>query len=68
MIPIKDFYTENTPTYEELKEAKEIAINENCVTHLKWFVKYSGWHDRYIYQNTDIEEVNNYLRHIVYGM
>ena len=40
MIPIKEFYTESTPTYEELKEAKEITVNENCIVHLKWFIQY----------------------------
>jgi len=68
MIPIKEFYTESTPTYEELKSAKELAINENCVVHLNWYVQYNGWNDRYIYQTTDIEEMNNRLRHIIYGM
>ena len=68
MTPIKDYYCESTPTEEELKESLNIAINENCVVHLKWFVRYDGWYDRYIHKNTNIEEMNKQLRHIIYGM
>lgn len=42
MIQIKDYYCESTPTYDELVQAK------HCIVHLKWFVEYSGWYDRYI--------------------
>lgn len=68
MIPIKNFYCNSTPKEEELKEALQIATDENCVVCLKWFVKYNSWFDRYIHKDTDIEEMNNRLRHIVYGL
>ena len=68
MIPIKVFYTESTPTKEELEESLKIAKIDDCVVQLKWFVQYSGWHDRYIHKDTDIEKRNEQLRHIIYGM
>ncbi len=68
MIPIKYFYCDGTPTEEELKEAFKLANDENCVVCLKWFVQYNGWFERYVHKDTNIEEMNNRLRHIVYGM
>lgn len=68
MTPLKSFVTNATPTWEELQEAKKIAEEEKCVVELKWFVKYNGWFNRYIYEDTDIEKMNEYLRHIIYGM
>lgn len=68
MIPIKYFYCDGTPLEEELKEALKLANDENCVVCLKWFVQYNGWLERYIHKDTNIEEMNNRLRHIVYGM
>lgn len=68
MIPIKEYYCDNTPSLEEIQEAYNMAVNDNCVVHLNWFVQYNGWNDRYITKDTDIEKLNHNLRHIVYGI
>ena len=68
MIPIKEYYCEDTPTYEELKVAHDICIYEHCIVHLKWFIKYNGWNDRYVHKDTDIEKLNESLKHIIYGI
>lgn len=68
MIPIKEYYCDNTPSWEEIQEAYNMAVNDNCVVHLNWFVQYNGWNDRYITKDTDIEKLNHNLRHIIYGI
>jgi hypothetical protein len=68
MIPIKEYYCNNTPSWEEIQEAHNMAVKEDCVVHLNWFVQYNGWNDRYIMKDTDIEKLNNSLRHIIYGI
>lgn len=68
MIPIKEYYCENTPTLEEIQEARNMAIHEDCLVHLNWFVEYNGWNDRYVRKDTNIEKLNDELRHILYGI
>ena len=68
MIELKSFVVDSTPKKEELEEAQKIAIEQNCIVELKWFVQYSGWHNRYINKDTDIEKLNEQLRHIIYGL
>ena len=41
MIPIKYFWTDKSPTDEEIHEAMSIAENENCVVVITW--KVSGY-------------------------
>ena len=68
MIPVKEFWTNGTPNHEELVAASEMAMKEDCVVRLKWFVQYDGWYERYVFWNTNIEEMENDLKNIVYGL
>lgn len=48
ITPIKEFLSEGHPSIDDICECLEVANTENCVVHLKWFIPYNGWNDRYI--------------------
>ena len=53
--PIKIFYSSVNPTYAVFEEAKQIAINEDCVVELRWYPNcYAGWYHEYVFDNSDI--------------
>ena len=53
--PIKTFYSEINPTYSVFKEAKQIAIDEDCVVELRWLPHImTGWYHEYVFKDSDI--------------
>lgn len=68
MKSIKEYYCDNTPTEEELKTSLNICKRHKCVVKLCWFIKYNGWNYQYICEDSDIEKINDSLRHVVYGL
>lgn len=48
MIPMQTFWCEDRPTVEDVKQAFEIAAQDNVVVSMEWFVKYNGMHRRLI--------------------
>lgn len=68
IIPIKEYLTELTPTLEDIKESILLAKKNNCIIHLKWFIEYSGWYDRYIRSTDNAEEVYQILHNRIYGV
>ncbi len=56
--PIKTFYSETNPTYAIFEEAKQIAINEDCVVEVRWFPNiYEGWWHEYVFSKSDPAEL-----------
>ena len=52
--PIKTFYSEINPTYAVFEEAKQIAINEDCVVEVRWYPNiYEGWWHEYVFAKSD---------------
>ena len=65
--PIKEFWCNGHPSKDDLQECIEIANKEDCIIHLKWFIQYNGWNDRYIHPNSNLEEILDKLPKI-YGV
>ena len=56
--PIKTFYSEVNPTQLVFEEAKQIAINEDCVVEVRWYPNIMcGWYHEYIFANSDTTEL-----------
>ena len=56
--PIKTFYSEINPTYAVFEEAKQIAINEDCVVEVRWYPNiYEGWWYEYVFAKSDPAEL-----------
>ena len=68
MKPIKEYYCDKTPTHDELLAAHNTCMMDNCIVKLCWYINFHGWEERYIFEDTDIEKLNDSLRHIVYGL
>lgn len=52
--PIKVMYSNINPTYEIFEEAKQIAIDDDCVVEVRWLPNiYAGWHHEYVFANSD---------------
>ncbi len=52
--PIKTFYSEINPTYSVFEEAKQIAIEEDCVVEVRWYPScYAGWYHEYVFADSD---------------
>jgi hypothetical protein len=52
--PIKTFYSKSNPTYATFEEAKQIAINEDCVVEVRWYPNMmAGWYHEYVFDNSD---------------
>lgn len=64
---VKEFISDNHPSKEDLQKCIDIANSENCIIHLKWFIQYNGWNDRYIYPEDKLEEILDRLPK-VYGI
>ena len=45
-----------TPSDEEIKEAIEVANNDNCIVKLRWFFPYNGWHELYVEKDMGYKE------------
>jgi hypothetical protein len=56
-----------TPTKEDIQSAIEIAAQHDCIVKLIWYVRYSGWYERFIEATNDVNEVYAHLPHI-YGL
>lgn len=57
--PIKTFYSEINPTYSVFEEAKQIAINDDCVVELRWCPHImAGWYHEYVFEDSDPAELD----------
>ena len=58
--PIKTFYSETSPTYSVFEEAKQIAIDDDCVVEIRWLPNIiAGWYHEYVFSYSDIAELAN---------
>ena len=58
LVLIKNYFIDHIPTKEDLVEAKQICINEDCVIDLKWCPSvFTGWQHVYVYKNSNIDNV-----------
>jgi hypothetical protein len=58
LVLIKNYFIDHIPTKEDLTEAKQLCINEDCVIDLKWCPSvFAGWHHVYIDKNSNIDNV-----------
>jgi hypothetical protein len=56
--PIKTFYSEINPTYSVFEEAKQIAVEEDCVVEVRWYPScYTGWYHEYVFADSDVVEL-----------
>ena len=47
-------YCNINPHYEVFEEAKQIAINEDCVVEVRWYPNcYEGWYHEYVFADSD---------------
>ena len=68
LTPIKTFYIEGTPNYEEIVEARNVAEHECCVVELRWMPHImTGWYHEYIFKDSDPLEIYEKLPK-VYGI
>ena len=53
--PIKTFYIDKgIPTYEDWKQAVEIAKEDECVVEVRWLPNiYAGWYHDYVFEDSD---------------
>jgi len=69
LIQIKNYYVEGIPSKEDLEQAKQICIEENCVIELSWCPSvYAGWHSVFIKQDSDIDYLYERKVPRVYGV
>jgi hypothetical protein len=69
LLLIKNYYVPDIPTKEDLEEAKQICIKENCAIELRWCPNiWAGWYHIYIYNNSNIDEVYDTQVPKVYGV
>lgn len=53
------------PSLEDVADAVQAAIDNDCIIELNWNMKYAGSFARYIYKTDDPTEVyNNRIPHI----
>ena len=56
--PIKTFYSEINPTLSVFEEAKQIAIEEDCVVEVRWYPNcMTGWYHEYVFDKSDPAEL-----------
>ena len=56
--PIKTFYSEINPTLSVFEEAKQIAIEEDCVVEVRWYPNFvAGWYHEYVFDKSDPVEL-----------
>ena len=66
--PIKTFYVENIPSYEDYCKARDVARDENCVVELRWRPNIrAGWYHEYVFENSDPAELGTQTPR-VYGV
>ncbi len=66
--PIKTFYSEINPTYSVFEEARQIAIDEDCVVEVRWLPHImTGWYHEYVSAESDITVLANKVPQ-VYGL
>ena len=53
--PIKIFYIDKgIPTYEDWKQAVEIAQADECAVEVRWLPNtYAGWYDTLVFEDSD---------------
>lgn len=70
LIPIKLFTVEGSiPAKEDLVEAKQICIEEDCEVELRWIPNIlTGWYYLHIDKDTDIDYAYEYQVPKVYGV
>jgi hypothetical protein len=58
--PIKTFYIDRgIPTYDDWKQAVEIAQESECVVEVRWLPNiYAGWYHEYVFENSDPAELD----------
>lgn len=52
MIEIKNYWIDDTPTIEDVKEAFELVHNNDIVVKLNWHFPWSGNYNRVVTKNT----------------
>lgn len=57
-----------SPSNEEIFDAYAEAHDNDCVVKLEWIMKYGGYYSRYVYPDSDVDEVIKSIRSIIYGM
>jgi hypothetical protein len=68
LTPIKTFYVEGAPSYEEIVEARDTAQREYCVVELRWLPDiFAGWYHEYVFNDSDPQEIYDNLPR-VYGL
>jgi len=67
ITPVKEFISDSHPSKEDIQKCIDIADSEKCIIHLKWFIQYNGWNDRYIHPGAKLEEILDRLPK-VYGI
>ena len=67
ITPVKEYISNGHPSDEDIQQCIDIANSQNCIIHLKWFIQYNGWNDRYIYPGSNLEETLDRLPKI-YGI
>ena len=56
--PIKTFCSGINPDYSVFEEAKQIAIDEDCVVEVRWYPNcIAGWYHEYVFSNSDPAEL-----------
>ena len=56
--PIKTFYSEINPTYYVFEEARQIAIDEDCIVEVRWLPnRMCGWYHEYVFDKSDPAEL-----------
>ena len=58
--PIKTFYIDRgIPTYDDWKQAVEIAQENECVVEVRWLPNfYAGWYHDYVFEDSDPAELD----------
>ena len=67
MRPIKEYWCDNSPKYEDIINAHSVCCTIDCVIILRWFVKYNGHHKLIIKKEDNIEDLWNQVPKI-YGV
>jgi hypothetical protein len=59
LLLLKNYYVPDIPTKEDLEEAKQICIKENCIIELRWCPNiYAGWYHEYVFEDSDPAELD----------
>lgn len=68
LIPIKTYYAGALPEKQDLIDAKQMCVDENCVVELRWYPNYyAGWYYLYIMKDSNVDEMYENQVPKVYG-